>query len=299
MPIDVQDIAMDAQGALWVAADYTSTDGSIGRFDGAEWTVYRESEALPPEIELQSIAVDHIGRVWAGHADGLLVLEAGSWNSHPLDIAAEQTDLFVDTDDRLWFARESEFGWIKDGELQLYEIDPTLDFPGHADAIWVDGRGRVWFATDYGTSVFVGEGWITYHMHTSGLTSNQLPALAVIAGGPELPELVVEPKGSVAGRILFNDEPLQSARVQLCSIPPPIFFRGPSPCSSQLYAPATNTDAEGRFSVPVWPGYYFLTFTDQEGDWTRLTTGFAGMEIYRIQVEAEQEIVLDDIELGE
>jgi hypothetical protein len=297
--IDIQGIALDGEGGIWVAVDtsYGSTDGSIGRFDGSKWIVYRESQSLLPDIELQSLAIDQTGRVWAAHQDGLLMLEGGNWITHPLDLASEQTSLFVDRDDRLWFARQAEYGWIQDGVFQIYEIDPTRDFPGQTNAIWLDGRGRVWLATDYGATVFNGEGWITYHMHTSSLPSNQLSALAVIAGGPELPELVEEPKGSVAGRLLFNDEPLQQARVQLCSVPPPIFFRGPSPCSSQLYAPAVNTDAEGRFTLAVWPGQYFLTFTDQEGDWTRLTTGFAGMEIYRIWVDSGQDTVLDDIKL--
>jgi ligand-binding sensor domain-containing protein len=297
--INIKDITIDSQGALWVVADFISTDGSVGRFDGSEWTVYRESEDLLPEIDLQSIAIDHAGRVWVADDEGLFAFEGGRWQRQSLEGVTGITDLFVDTDDRIWFAYGAGLGWIKAGEWNLYELDPNLGFPDHANAIWVDGRGRIWFSTDYGAAIFDEQGWTSYHMHTSGLTANNLTALAVVAGGPELPPLASESSGNVSGRFLLAGQPLQNGEVELCVIPPPFIFYGSSPCAFQPYAPGTRTDAEGHFSFTVPPGHYFLTFMDQEGDWTRLTAGFAGMAPYRIVVEPEGQTELEDIKLGE
>jgi len=297
--LTIQDMDFDAQGALWVVADFYSTDGSVGRYDGSDWTVHRESTALLPEIDLISLAVDQSGRAWVGYEEGLFALEGEQWARQPLEGLTELTDLFIDTDDRVWFAHGAGFGWIKDGQWNLYEIDQEIGIPDDPNAIWVDRRGRVWLSTDYGAAVFDGEGWTSYHMHTSDLTVNNLTALSVGAGGPELSALAFEPSGTVSGRILWAGQPLQNAEVELCAIPPHIFFRGGSPCAIQPYSPGTTTDAEGRFSVTARPGHYFLTFTDQEGDWTRLTTGIAGMVPYRIVVESERQTELEDILLDE
>jgi hypothetical protein len=79
-----------------------------------------------------------------------------------------------------------------------------------------------------------------------------------------------------------------------------MFYTGSTPCSKQPYFVRGETDEEGRFSLTVPPGHYYLAFKPEDAEkWTRLTSGIAGMTSMRIDVLPEQDNRLNDIYLTE
>ena len=57
---------------------------------------------------------------------------------------------------------------------------------------------------------------MVYQMHNSGLAGNDIFSVAVLAGGPDLPELENQATGSLAGRISLAGEPLSAGAVEIC-----------------------------------------------------------------------------------
>lgn len=297
--VQVKDIALDSQGGLWIINEGISRQGSVGRHDGADWMVFRESVDLPSDLELQALAIDGDGTVWVGHQDGLLAFDGERWTNHENDEWTDLQDLFVDGEARIWLAHSAGFGWFQDGLWNFYEIGTNGETDDDPNAIWIDDRGRLWLATDYGLAIFDGDRWASYHMHTSSLAANDLDGVFVQAGGPDLPVPLEKEAGSISGRILLGSEPLGARTVEVCVIPLGMLYSGSTPCSRQPFMASTRTDAEGRYSFTVPPGHYYLAFTDQEGDWTRLTSGILGMSAHQIVVEPGRETVVDDIVLKE
>lgn len=80
-------IAVDSDGSVWVGgretvwlgqdcpSDRVSTgecwlDGGIARWDGSRWQAYDQENSAIPDQEVQSVALDHRGRVWVGTGNG-------------------------------------------------------------------------------------------------------------------------------------------------------------------------------------------------------------------------------------
>ena len=73
----VQEIAMDAEGAIWAA---TWSHG-VSLFDGTGWLTFdRETDGLSSD-SVRSIATDDQGRVWAGTDHGLDVFDGDAWQT--------------------------------------------------------------------------------------------------------------------------------------------------------------------------------------------------------------------------
>jgi hypothetical protein len=104
-------------------------------------------------------------------------------------------------------------------------------------------------------------------MYNDNLNDNDVRAMAVIEGGPPLPEPMDKAPGSLGGQIVLKDgEPAAGATVEICVERMGSQFFGETPCSDQAFMRWTETDADGAFVFPDLPaGLYVITINTGEG----------------------------------
>ncbi len=244
--------------------------------------------------------MDSQGRIWALHNGGLFTFDGQSWIHYPRPGTVILHDIFIERDDRIWFTTSSGFASFLDGGWNFYTIDNDGQSDEDPADIAVDARGRVWLPTGWGLTIFDGEQWTTYHMHTSDIAANSISSFAIQAGGPSLPAPIEKELGSISGRIFLNGQTAPDAIVQVCVKSLGMYFTGGSPCDNQPYLKAGKTDEEGRFTLTVPSGHYYLAFRTKDAEkWTRLTSGIAGIASMRIDVLPGKDNRLNDIYLTE
>jgi len=125
----------------------------------------------------------------------------------------------------------------------------------HGHEVAVDGRGRVWIATEFGMVVVQPDGkmeqWepgrVTGYDDTA-----RIKQVAVGGRGPELPVLRPKARGEVTGRLPIS----KRTRVELCTGNVgwsrgggPVEFFGDTPCANNEFRHVATSDAEGRFTA--------------------------------------------------
>ena len=298
--IVISDVLFDQNGALWVVGDWESVEGSIARYENQAWTRFLDIPELTVDMNLHSLGMDSEGKIWALHNGGLFRFDGESWTYYESPGTYILKDMFIDLDGRIWLTTSRGFASFLDGGWNFYTIDNAGQSDDDVSGIAVDARGRLWIPTDWGLTIFDGKGWTTYHIHTSDIASNEAISLAIQAGGPSLPPLIEKEPGSISGRIFLNGQPLAEANVEVCVKSLGMFYTGNTPCGNQPYIVKGKTDEEGRFTLTVFPGHYYLTFKGKDAEkWTRLTSGITGLISMRIDVLPGKDKRINDIYMTE
>lgn len=68
-------IAVDPLNNKWISFTYFG----LGKYDGANWTVYNTSNSLLPSDSVTSSAFDASGTGWVGTKMGLVKMDPGGW----------------------------------------------------------------------------------------------------------------------------------------------------------------------------------------------------------------------------
>jgi hypothetical protein len=298
--IAISDAILDLNGALWVVGDQESIEGSIAKYENQSWIRFLEIPELSEDIDLHGLEVDSQGKIWAVYDEGLFSYDGQVWIHYPSPVRDTLRDPFIDSDDHIWITTASGFASFFNGGWNFYEIDDDIPSDFWPTGIALDGRGRLWLPTRWGLNIFDGERWITYHMHTSDIASNYVYSLAIRAGGPSLPALLEKEPGSISGRFFLSGQPLQEVDVEVCVLSLGMAYTGNTPCAKQPYFMRGKTDEEGRFTLTVPSGRYYLAFQAKGAEkWTRLTSGIAGIVSMGIDVLPGQDTRIDDIYLTE
>lgn len=138
---NINAVAIDGNGNKWFG-----TSGGVGRFDGTNWTAYKQSNSGLPNDIVESIAVENDRVLWFGTAvGGVARLENSTWTTYtnPSGI-------------------------------------PLMD----VRAIAVDSAGSKWFGTGFsGVLRFDGTNWTQYNTSNSGLPDNSIRSIAIESNG--------------------------------------------------------------------------------------------------------------------
>jgi len=151
---------------------------------------------------------------------------------------------------------------------------------GEGQSVAVDGRGRIWVATQYGLVVIderdAVEQWEPGRIE--GFDGTDVTLVVVGGKGPELPALGPRVRGEVVGRVV-GVKP--GATLEMCTgstgfstgIGPGTFY-GRTPCDRNPFRFRAKLDAEGRFrftGVPPLPMSAVVQLSSR--DWTRRKAG--------------------------
>lgn len=164
---DIIDICIH-ENIIWLG----STKGII-RFDGMNWTVYDTSDYNLSGNNVESIAIDSSGNLWAGvYNMGLVMFDGSDWthyNTSNSDLpedgvrtieVAPNGDVLIGTD----------FGYIEFDGTDWHEYDfsygPGL-FPEYFNGISFEMGFIKWLATDAGLLQLYGMNWEIYNTYNS------------------------------------------------------------------------------------------------------------------------------------
>lgn len=285
----VYDVKVSRNGTVWVL-----TSGTIARFNGSEWTVFAPGSGLDDTYFFENLAFDRQETLWASTSDGLLVYGDGQWSLRENPDYLSPESLAADNNGNLWLGSLSDGIRVFDGSSWT-TMDASSDLSSnHVQALAVDGNGRVYAGTSYGLNVYTGDGWTVYRMDNADLLSNDVTAVAVSGGGPNLPEPTPKTNGSLAGGLSVDGAAFADALVEICVESLYSSFSGDTPCSDQPLFFQTTTDAAGKFSfTDVPPGLYVLVAETDSG-WAQLTNDF-GIGSEMVPVFAGEETDIGDL----
>ncbi|MFC1509526.1 two-component regulator propeller domain-containing protein [Candidatus Omnitrophota bacterium] len=152
-------IAVGADGIIWVRSG-----SSISTFDGASWKSHVEDE-LPWKINVDTIAVDTDGIMWAGVLTGGVVRINGSeWKKYTTEDGLVNNEVYacaVDKSGVKWFGTKKGISSFEGTTWTNYTSEDGL-VDNRISSIAVDNTNGKWFGTTKGVSCFDGTEWKTY-----------------------------------------------------------------------------------------------------------------------------------------
>mgnify|MGYP005846973835 CR=1 FL=1 len=160
----VNAIIQDRQGNLWFG-----TDNGLSRFDGTNWTSYRQGSGSHDLNGKRVLAlhVDRLGVLWVGTDRGLMRIEGENWQrlTSADGLAGDKVyAILEDPQGMLWFgtdrgvSRYDGIAWRTEsgaGEGPVY-------------ALLLDSDGVYWFGTEKGLVRYDGKTWQTLSSDQGG-----------------------------------------------------------------------------------------------------------------------------------
>ncbi len=291
----VRDIAIEPDGAVWII-----TASSIAVLGNDVWTVYQEGNGFDRRRYFEKIAFDSKGTPWVTESDGLLNFDGLFWNFHAnRDLTLTQS-IVVDARERVWIGTYNKgFLVFENGAWQSYTRENSDLASQRMHTLAVDERGRVWIGTVWGLHVIEGNTWTTYQMSNSGLADNDIYAIGIVGGGPDLPTAQKMAMGALSGKIIAADgAPLPEAGVEICVEPIYNIPEDKTPCEGQPYMRSATTGADGVFTIDkLPPGFYVIAI--HAGETWQLYNSTPRLAAERVHVQAGESTDLGEIIVGQ
>ncbi|MFC1875330.1 hypothetical protein ACFLY3_04205 [Chloroflexota bacterium] len=132
--------------------------------------------------QVNDIAVDEQGLIWAVTSGGLKVFDGQSWTDcqQPQGVYTLYA-IAIDSAGRVWLGYYGGVSILLDGGQWLNYSSGDFGLGQYANLVndvAVDHQDQVWVATPSGVAVFNGDSWTPYD-ETSGLTYNTIEAIVV------------------------------------------------------------------------------------------------------------------------
>jgi len=176
-------LATDARGRVWLGNGETLTV-----FDGRGWTQYTSKDGYPV-MPPWGLAADAMGNLWIYGYQGVIKrAEDGSWTVYgSLEEAVEKNyDQILTTlgSTKMWLVEPGGAIWVNgrryDGAKWTSYEDVLAGYLNPATVGAVDGRGRVWFGSQFeGVAVLDGRDWVTYDADNSSLAHDWIREILV------------------------------------------------------------------------------------------------------------------------
>jgi ligand-binding sensor domain-containing protein len=167
-------LAQDGKGRIWMG---TQTQGvSVYNPKSKGWASFRAEITPLPSDHVAALAKDAQDNLWVGTNQGVAVYTGKDWQVYDLSDGLTNLNirgLVIDSQDRLWAATSSGPARWNGDSWQSYSL-PI----GDTKAASADSTGKVWFAGVAGAAVYNGSTWKIYHDSNSGLTNDDVDAIA-------------------------------------------------------------------------------------------------------------------------
>ncbi|HKR06228.1 MAG TPA: T9SS type A sorting domain-containing protein [Bacteroidia bacterium] len=172
------DLKVDAADNVWVAF----RDIGLGKFDGANWTVYNNSNSSFPDSTVYAIAFDNMSNVWAGTNHGLAKYNGATWsvfNTGNSQLPNDTVKALAVTGNNLWIG--TNYGALEyDGNTwTIFNTSNSGIISDTINAFTFGSNGEAWIGTYRGLSKFYQGNWTNYDSLNSGLADQNVLSLAV------------------------------------------------------------------------------------------------------------------------
>ncbi len=132
-------LAIDSNGNKWIGGDFNG----FYKFDGATWTNFTNTNSGLIGVQVFSLAVDSLNRLWIGTGSGINIFDGSTWINY------------------------NDLG--NGINPNVYEIKIK--------------NGLVWCATDVGLARFDGSAWFTYSTTNSNIHHDNVKHLSITSSG--------------------------------------------------------------------------------------------------------------------
>ena len=135
----------DRNGLLWAP----TVGGGIARYDGDRFRVFSVEDGLPAPF-VQAAALDSTGQIWVATSAGAARLDGERFHPIPGQPTAFCTNIFVDSDERVWLSTFGDGVWIYDGST-WQNLTTATGLPTNEINQVLEARdGSYWLATEAG-----------------------------------------------------------------------------------------------------------------------------------------------------
>ncbi|MBN2002129.1 MAG: carboxypeptidase regulatory-like domain-containing protein [Anaerolineae bacterium] len=265
----IRDVAIAPSGDVWiVAAD------SVVRLHDEQWTVYREGQGFDSYVSFEKLAIAPDGRVWVAGSRGAFVFDGEEWRTYETTALYSPKALVIDDQGRVWVGTFNDgIHVLKSGEWRRYNVANGSLSSDKIRAMEIDGRGRIWVATEWGLNIFSDNEWRSYRMDNTDMTEHNLVSLGVVDGGPTTIPTIEKAPGSMSGRIVDKSgTPLTGLSLELCVERLRSYSADVTPCTGQVFIRTTQTTAEGGFRFEALPPGYYVITVQYEEEWIQIRT---------------------------
>ena len=250
----VRDIGVDAEGNIWVASTNQLHERKKGQ---SAWTTANLTKHVQGEPFFQEFGVGPDGTLYVTWSGGLLKLRAGEWTR-------VSANLGYTSPDHIYVSPVGTLA-VVGGLADLFVIPaagpPKKVTPKSANIAasrWkdaaLDGRGRLWLATDNGLAVLEKDGRRIEHWQPGTLAGvpGAVDHLLVVGNGPDrLPRASAPATGTVVGKVIRDGTPVSNTDLQICASPDMMFEK--TPCENKPFVRSAKTDDGGQFHLPDVP----------------------------------------------
>jgi hypothetical protein len=286
---DVQDMLITPDGDLWalITVNYKET-AYLVHFDGSDWQYV--SNAPQALVKLASTSK---GQLWAIDESKIYQYTSGTWNEFPIEDDVF-SDLFIDTDDRVWLSTHQGNVLVLDqGTWLTYDVTDGKRISERLTTLAIDGQGRLWVGSEWGLNVFDGKKWKAYEMTNSEIADFFISDIVVFDGGPDLPDPVDKETGSATGKVMQGQDLIANVIVEVCQkhFGQFITYYG-TPCDDENLYQKTITGVDGIYHFnDLPPGFYssFYMVPNEGWEFGPIFTVEAGKETLVRDIQMEED----------
>lgn len=244
----VFDIAAGADGSAWVAL----ANGSVARFQGGAWTVFKEGQGFDKRYPFTRIHADAKGQPWIPAGGAVLAFRDGKFQ--PVAGITSFSAIAFGADGKFWYGSGNKLHFVDGDRRAEFELGSSIR------SLAVDANGFVWVASDFGIARFADGKFEARRMHDSSLPDNDFSSVVAVGKGSLLPPQAEQPAGSLTGRLEWSDgKPVAGAEMQICGVSASLFSGPDGPCGKSPLFLAATTDGDGKFNFPkALPAAYRL-----------------------------------------
>ncbi len=164
----IYSMLIDSANGKWFAGNSVGADGKttagISYFDGEKFTPYSSPQGITG-ARVRVIAMDMMGRIWAGTDNGVSRFEKGKWIHYDLKKRYDfsyVTDLTFDRNNQLWISLTPlpDYPSSTGGLMKFNEINPTVIMEKNGlssnfvKSVKIDSSDRLWICTNSGISIW-------------------------------------------------------------------------------------------------------------------------------------------------
>lgn len=180
--------AMAAENVAGTCVRWFGGPGGLLSYDGADWSIYKESNSALPSNEVREVAIDAARTKWVCTSGGIASISSSGnfWVTQSTIVGLLSNDVrsvVISTGGNKWFATGGGVSMFDGASWANFDVGDGLcsnDVRGLA----IDGVGRVWAGTANGICVIDG-GVVTlgYNTGNSDIASDDVKAIVIDRNG--------------------------------------------------------------------------------------------------------------------
>jgi hypothetical protein len=172
------DLKTDAANNVWVAF----RNIGLGKFDGANWTVFNNSNSSFPDTTVYAIGFDMLNNLWAGSNKGLTKYDGTTWttfNTLNSGLPDDTVKAVTTLGNNIWCGTNKGVAVYDGTNWTIYNTLNSGIINDTINAFAFGTNGEAWIGTNNGLSKFYQGTWTNFDTINSGVTYNYINYLLI------------------------------------------------------------------------------------------------------------------------